>query len=82
MINVCANYCGSIILLESFETKDEAEEFMTHDYILFYADEIENGEKDEIIYTNEMFIEDELPFFEKPVETKLNNELELDELPF
>ena len=82
MINVCANYCGATILLESFETKDEAEEFMTHDYVLFYADEIENGEEDEIIYTDEMFIEDELPFFESYEQTKLNNKLELDELPF
>ena len=58
MINVCAHYCGTTILLDSFETDTEANEFMQHDYILHYADEIENGEEDEIIKADEMFISD------------------------
>lgn len=82
MINVCANYCGATILLESFETEEQAKEFMKHDYVLFFADEIENAEEDEIIHPYEMFIEEELPFFEtKYSEMKFNN-VELDELPF
>jgi len=78
MINVCAHYCGTTILLESFKTKKEAKEFMKNDYILHYADEIEDGEEDDLIYSDEMFIEDEIPFFET-AETKFED---LDELPF
>ena len=80
MTNVCAHYCGTTILLESFETEEAAKEFMKHDYVLYYADELENAEADEIIYSYEMFIEDELPFFETPkIEIK---DIDLDELPF
>lgn len=75
MINVCCNYCGSIILLESFDNQDDADSFMKNQYVLFYADEIEDAEEDVIISPDEMFIEDEIPFFEKP-------NINLDELPF
>lgn len=70
MIKVCAHYCGTTILLEEFETLEEAEEFMTHNYILHYEDEMENADDDELIYADEMFIDndteedDELPFTE------------------
>lgn len=52
MYKVCAHYQGTIILLEEFECKPEAEEFMLHPYYLTYDD----GD-DEIIYPDEMFIE-------------------------
>ena len=82
MVNVCAHYCGTTILLESFETKTEAEEFMQHDYVLHYADEIENGEEDEIIYSDEMFIsDDEIPFSEEYQNFTFDDE-DLDNLPF
>ena len=80
MTNVCAKYCGTIILLESFEDEDDAKEFMKHDYILHYADEYENANEDDIIYSDEMFLEDEIPFFDTPM-ININN-LSLDELPF
>ena len=64
MINVCAKYCGSTIILAECETESEAEQFMKNDYVLFYADEIENGTEDEIIHPDEMFIDDEIPFCE------------------
>ena len=82
MFNVCARYCGTTILLESFEKKKDAEEFMKKDYILHYADEIEDGEEDELIYADEMFLENQLPFFESAVKCNNTNILDLDELPF
>ena len=80
MINVCAHYCGTTILINSFETEEEAKEFIKHDYVLYYADELENAEEDEIIHSDEMFLEDELPFFNTPAANI--NDLSLDELPF
>ena len=82
LINVCAHYCGTTILIDSFKTEEEAKEFMKHDYILYYADELENAEEDEIIYSNEMFIEDELPFFETQTPQIKFEDVNLDELPF
>ena len=82
LVNVCAHYCGTTILLESFETKKEAEEFMKNNYILHYADEIEDGEEDELIYADEMFLETQLPFFESAVKYNNTNILDPDELPF
>ena len=90
MYKVCAYYCGTTIMLEEFDTTEEAEEFMTHDYILHYEDEMENADGDEIIYADEMFIlvdatdeEDEydgegIPFAEAPFEAVDD----WDELPF
>jgi hypothetical protein len=51
-------------LLESFETQEAADKFMKNKYVLFYADELENAEEDVIINPEDMFIEEELPFFE------------------
>lgn len=82
MINVCTKYGDTIILLESFETKEEAEEFMKYDYVLNYADELENAEEDEIVHSDEMFLEDEIPFFEKQNIEQWTKKLDLDELPF
>lgn len=78
MINVCAKYCGTVILLESFETVDKAEDFMQRDYVLIHSDEFMNDE-DEIIKHEDMFLEDELPFFEKQISIP---DIDLDELPF
>ena len=78
MINVCANHHGEVILLETFTEEEQAKEFMKYDYVLHYADEFENAEEDDIIHSYEMFIEDEIPFFEK-----VNNiDITPDELPF
>ena len=83
MINVCAHYCGTTILLDSFENKEDAEEFMKHDYVLHYADEIENAEEDELIYSDEMFISDEnIPFAEPISNEEIIYADDLDELPF
>ena len=54
---VCAKYCGSVIELESFDTEDEAYDFMQEPYTLFYEDEIDDGEEDEVIYPDEMWVE-------------------------
>ena len=85
MIKVCENYCGSTILLAEFEKEEEANEFMKHNYILFYADELDNAEEDEIIYPNEMFIDtEEIPFCEpiNPWEMYNLTEEQWGELPF
>ena len=83
MINVCAHYNGTTILLGSFETEKKANEFMKNKYVLHYADEYEYPLEDEIIYPDEMFIEDEVPFMEPATDFMLNyDNLILDELPF
>ena len=82
MVNVCANYMGTVILLKSFNTKDKANEFMQHDYVLHYADEIEDAEEDDVIFADEMFLEDDIPFFDVPLNNQNLAEFELDELPF
>ena len=55
MVKVCARYCGTTILLGEME-EEQAEEFMKHPYILYNADETEDGEED-CIYPDEMFID-------------------------
>jgi len=80
MFKVCAHYCGTTILLEEFETIEEAEEFMMHDYILAYEDETEDHEE-ECIYRDEMFIDDDLPFSDPPTIQEFAFEYS-DELPF
>ena len=65
MYKVCAMIDDKICLLEEFECKPEAEEFMLHDYVLFYKDEMEEATEDEVIHPEEMFILDDqdlLPF--------------------
>lgn len=70
MINVCAHYNGSVILLAEFENEEEAEIFMSHDcWLSGYGDEAE------IVYTDEMFICDEIPVSE-PV-TEIENTYDL-----
>ena len=64
-------------MLEEFETEDEAKEFMQNDFILHYADELEDAFEDELIYADEMFIDGEdIPFCEPPTIK------ELDYLPY
>jgi hypothetical protein len=66
MVKVCARYCDTTILLGEME-EEKAKEFMKHPYILYNADETEDGEED-CIYPDEMFIDDseEIPFSEPP----------------
>lgn len=78
MVNVCTNCCGTIILLESFETESEAKNFMKNDYVLYEADEMEDGQE-YLIHSDEMFLENEIPFFEK---VNIDDWQEDDELPF
>ena len=64
MINVCAYRDGTTIMLEQFETEEEAYAFMQRGCIIAYADETDNGEE---IYVepDEMFISnEEVPFAE------------------
>ena len=76
MVKVCAHYCGTIIMIGEFETREQANEFMKHSYLMHYVDELVNATEDELIYPDEMFIEeDEIPFCE--VEPALS-----DDLPF
>ena len=66
MYRVCARYEGTSIFLEEFETIEEAKEFMAHDYIIAYADELENEDGNEVVHPYEMYIDDEeeIPFNE------------------
>ena len=65
MIKVCGYYYDTTLLIGEFETVEEAEEFMTHDYLVYYADETANGEE-EWILTCDMFIDpDSLPYKEE-----------------
>ena len=86
MVNVCAKYCGATILLKSFESVEQAKEFMKHTYVLYEADETENMEE-ECIYPDEMYLEDEIPFYESSGDMFGEKDadgfgLEPDELPF
>ena len=73
MIKVCGYFHDTILLIGEFETKEEAEEFMQHDYLVYYADETANAE-DEWICTCDMFIDsDDIPF---------NDPFTREELPF
>ncbi len=60
MVRVCANHDNSIVMLDEFWTTEEAEEFMKHKYVLYYADETEDSDKDEVVYPEEMFIDNEI----------------------
>ena len=83
MVNVFAHYNGTTILIDTFKLREDAEEFIKHDYILHYADEIENGEEDDIIYSDEMFIsDDEIPFTETVPLKVIYDYENLDDLPF
>ena len=78
---VCAKYCGSVIELDEFKTQDEAVAFTKNPFVLFYADEMENGEEDEIIYPKEMWIEEYLGV-RKIVESYKPIEYSTEILPF
>ncbi len=55
---VCTNYCGADVELGRFDTQYEAKDFASRPYVMFYADEMENGTEDEVIYPSEMWIEE------------------------
>ena len=83
--DVCTKYCGEPILLEEFEEEEDALNFMSRPYTLYYKDEIENGTEDEVIYPKDMYMEKRLN--KLLVETCTPEELnvtwvETDELPF
>ena len=83
MIKVCAHYCGTVILLDKFDSEEEANDFMKNDYVLAYADELENEYEDEVIHPYEMFIDEseDIPFCE-PMNCDFINSIDSDELPF
>lgn len=60
MIRVCANHDNKLIMIDEFWTIEEAQSFMKNKYVLHYADEFEDADEDEIIYPEEMFIENEI----------------------
>ena len=83
MYRVCAHYCWTTISVDEFETEQEAENCAKNPVVLFYKDEIENGEEDEVIYPNEMWVEEALPFDDPPTKTELKfTDEELEYLPF
>lgn len=86
MYTVCANYCNSTVILDTFKTEEEAENFMKHDYILIHSDEFADEQEDDIIHPDEMFIsnDDEIPFYEPLVYCEKYNEvfIDSDDLPF
>lgn len=79
---VCAKYCGAVIELAEYEKQEDAEEFMKNPCILFYADEILDGEEDEVIYPYEMWIEERQRAPEEPLPFCEPNAEEDYELPF
>ena len=82
MTKVCAHYCGTTILLASFNTEEEADQFMKNGFMLLEDDEQEY-EDGYWIYPDEMFKEEEIPFFEQDAGKGLNFTcIDTDELPF
>lgn len=83
--SVCTKYCGSVVELENFDLLEDAENFMKRPCTLFYADEMEDGEEDEVIYPDEMWIEKrlgQLPLEEIPFTDMNPEELEPYDMPF
>lgn len=76
MVKVCAHCIDADIMLEEFKTEMEAEEFMKHDYVLAYADEVESNE-DIIVHPEEMYIDNDYIPFSEPLTQE-----ELDMLPY
>ena len=83
MYHVCAKYCGAVIELENFEDMNQTTDFMKQPMVLFYKDEIEGGEEDEVIYPNEMWIEENMSFDSSWITSEFEpSQDELDDLPF
>lgn len=83
--SVCAKYCGAVVELENFDLLEDAENFMKRPYTLFYADETEDGEEDEVIHPAEMWIEkrlNKIPWEEIPFTDLHLEELEPYDMPF
>lgn len=84
---VCTrSYCGTPIMLEEFSAQEEAERFMNSPYTMFYADEFEYADEDEVVYPSDMYLEsfneneeDEIPFCESYVHW---TDEEMEMLPF
>ena len=82
-MKICARYCGTTILLAEVDTQEEADAFMSNDYILHYADEYEDAYEDEVIRKDEMFIDEqeEIPFCDNTVYSMDNSYIDID-MPF
>ena len=76
MIRVCAIHNGGFYELAEFDRQEDAEDFMKCDFVLNYADEFDESAEDDVIHSDEMFIDEEIPFCE-PCE-----EADDDKLPF
>ena len=53
---VCTDVYGHPMMLNQFDYKDDALHFMKYPCVLWYKDEIENGENDEIIQPEDMYL--------------------------
>ena len=80
-MNVYAHHDGTTILLAENLTNDEANEFMLNTYVLDYADET-LGYEDDVIFPDEMYASDEIPFYEPSDQAENYDDLDPDELPF
>lgn len=83
MIKVCAYLNKELLCLSSFEKEEDADDFMKNDYVLCFADEVEENE-DVVISSDDMFtvVDDEtIPFSEIFSDVTEEPEEEI-ELPF
>jgi len=58
MYAVCTDIYKPYLVVASFNTEEEAEEFAKVPAVLAYSDELENGEEDVVIYPEQMWIEE------------------------
>lgn len=80
---VCTKYCGAVVEIEEFDLEEDAENFCRKPCVLFYADEVEGLDEDEVIQPCKMWIEtkveniavEELPFTDFEDQTMLDYEL-------
>lgn len=82
MYQVCTKYCGTIISLTELISLEEAEEFVKHPFVMFYKDEFDKERDDDVIYPDEMWIEEALPFTDSPSKTEWKELEDAVELPF
>lgn len=58
MYAVCTDVYKPYLVIADFNTKEEAEEFIKVPAVLLYADELENGEEDVVVYPKQMWVEE------------------------
>ena len=82
---VCGYWYGTTVLVDEFDTREEAEEFVKHPAFLTWMDETDE-EQEDVLYPDEMWgeISDGLPFEEYPkaCEIRLGEYAGYEELPF